>query len=101
MWQGRRAADPYRFVLERPLEAMPGSAWNYNSGGVWVLGLILKKVSGRPLEQFAKGALFEPLGIKDWEWDRFPNGDPSASGGLRLRPRDLAKLGKLVLEGGL
>jgi CubicO group peptidase (beta-lactamase class C family) len=75
--------------------------WNYNSGGVWLLGLLASKLSGRPLEEFAKASLFEPLGIRDWRWDRFPNGDPSASGGLRLRPRDLAKLGQLVLDGGL
>jgi Beta-lactamase len=68
--------------------------------GVWLLGLILQKVSGRPLDQFAKEALFEPLGIKDWAWERFPNGDPYASTGLRLRPRDLAKLGQLVLDNG-
>jgi CubicO group peptidase (beta-lactamase class C family) len=100
VWQGRSASDPYRFVLERSVEATPGGVWNYNSGGVWLLGLILRKVSGQPLEQFAKEGLSEPLGIKDWECDRFPNGDPSASGGLRLRPRDLAKLGQLVLDGG-
>ena len=99
--QGRSASDPYRFVLARPVETRPGTAWNYNSGGVWLLGLILRKVSGQPIEEFAKEALLEPLGIKDEVWDRFPNGDAATSGGLRLRPRDLAKLGQLVLDGGI
>jgi CubicO group peptidase (beta-lactamase class C family) len=31
--QARIAADPYRAVLERSVEAAPGSAWNYNGGG--------------------------------------------------------------------
>ena len=99
--QARIAADPYRAVLESSVEAAPGTAWNYNGGGVWLLGLILKKVSGLPLDQFAKEALFEPLGIKDWAWERFSSGDPYASGGLQLRPRDLAKLGQLVLDDGV
>jgi CubicO group peptidase (beta-lactamase class C family) len=30
--QGRSASDPYRFVLARPVETTPGTAWNYNSG---------------------------------------------------------------------
>jgi CubicO group peptidase (beta-lactamase class C family) len=34
-------------------------------------------------------------------WDRFPNGDAATSGGLRLGPRDLAKLGQPVLDGGV
>ena len=99
--QGHSASDPYRFVLARPVETTPGTAWNYNSGGVWLLGLILRKVSGQPIEEFAEEALFEPLAIQDELWGRFPNGDAATSGGLRLRPRDLAKLGQLVLDGGV
>lgn len=98
--RGRIEPDPYRFVLGRSVVAAPGLEWNYNSGGVWLLGLILGKVSGQRLDDLAKASLFEPLGIKDWEWQRFPNGDPYTSGGLRVRPRDLAKLGQLVLDGG-
>ena len=98
--RGRIAPDPYRFVLERSVVAMPGLVWNYNGGGVWLLGLLLSKVSGRPLDDLARVTLFEPLGINDWEWEHFPNGGPDTAGGLRLRPRDLAKLGQLVLDGG-
>jgi CubicO group peptidase (beta-lactamase class C family) len=98
--QGALDPYPYHFVLERSVEATPGTAWNYNSGGVWLLGLMLRKVAEQPLEQFANEALFEPLGIQDWEWGRLGNGDLGTSGGLQLRPRDLAKLGQLVLDGG-
>src|SRR5579875_2652499 len=66
----RRAPDPYRFVLQQPLAAMPGTMWNYDSGGVELLGLILEKVARRPLDVFARKALFAPLGITDWAWRR-------------------------------
>lgn len=99
--QGWSASDPYRFVLARPVAKTPGTAWNYNSGGVWLLGVILRKISKQPIEEFAEKALLGPLGIQDEVWGRFPNGDAATSGGLRLRPRDLAKLGQLVLDGGV
>src|SRR5881227_3384924 len=38
---GYVSPDPYRFVLERSIKASPGTAWNYNGGGVWLLGLVL------------------------------------------------------------
>jgi CubicO group peptidase (beta-lactamase class C family) len=99
----REAPDPYRFVLARPLATAPGTLWNYDSGGVDLLGAILQKVARRPLFVFAKQALFAPLGIRDWAWTRLSggaHGAPAAGGGLWLRPRDLAKIGQLVLNRG-
>jgi CubicO group peptidase (beta-lactamase class C family) len=95
-----QAADPYRYVLERPIANPPGEIFNYITGAPSVLGAVLCKVTGKPLDQLEKEVLFEPLGIADAEWTHFDNGDPMAGGGLRLRPRDLAKIGQLVLARG-
>lgn len=94
------APDPYRVVLEQPMVAEPGRKWRYNNGVADLIGGVVQKATGRPLDQFARDVLFEPLGIGDWEWGRMVNGDPGASWGLRLRPRDLAKIGQLVLDNG-
>jgi CubicO group peptidase (beta-lactamase class C family) len=94
------ASDPYRFVLAQPLSAAPGTGWNYNSGGVELLGDILIKVSHQPLDKFAQQVIFDPLGIRNWAWLRSSNGKLGASWGLTLRPRDLAKIGQLVLNHG-
>jgi CubicO group peptidase (beta-lactamase class C family) len=99
-WQMGIAPRADQFVLAQPLAAPPGTVFNYNSGGVDLLGLILRKVSGKRLDEFAREVLFDPLGIEDWDWDGSSGFTPSASAGLRLRPRDLAKIGQLVLERG-
>jgi CubicO group peptidase (beta-lactamase class C family) len=94
------APDPYRLVLEQPMVAEPGKKWRYNNGVAELVGGVVQKATGRPLDQFANDVLFEPLGITDWEWGRMASGDPGASWGLRLRPRDLAKIGQLILDHG-
>jgi CubicO group peptidase (beta-lactamase class C family) len=88
------------FVLAQPLAAQPGEVFNYNSGTANLLGLILRKVTGKRLDAFARETLFDPLGIEDWDWDYDAGFNPAAASGLRLRPRDLAKIGQLVLERG-
>lgn len=49
------------------------------------------------LPDYARKVLFEPLGITDWEWVNDVRGRPLAFAGLRLRPRDLARIGRMVL----
>lgn len=93
-------ADPIGYVLARPVVARPDVLWTYNGGGTELLGNILEQVSGKPLEAFAREALFQPLGMTDVEWKTYKNGKIAAAAGLRLRPRDAAKIGQLVLNRG-
>jgi CubicO group peptidase (beta-lactamase class C family) len=92
--------DPLRYVLAKPIVAPADLIWNYNGGGTDLLGAVIARVSGKALEVFANEALFEPLGITDWEWQHYQNKKISAAAGLRLRPRDAAKIGQLVLAHG-
>jgi CubicO group peptidase (beta-lactamase class C family) len=93
------ASDPCRYVLGLPVTAPAGQEFFYNTGALTLMSAIVRKATGRPLDEFARETLFEPLGITRVEWNRY-KGDSDAGGGLRLRPRDMAKLGQLVLAGG-
>jgi CubicO group peptidase (beta-lactamase class C family) len=95
-----RAADRYRYVLERPMVAEPGTQWNYNGGATALLAKLISRGTEQPLLDYARETLFEPLGITDVEWVADSGGDPFAASGLRMRPRDLAKIGQLVLDRG-
>src|SRR6266576_2348456 len=92
--------DPIRYILERPIVAAPGTKFAYNTGISIVLGEIVYKVSGLRADKFAERYLFEPLGISDYYWAKVPDDIVETGGGLFLRPRDMAKLGYLFLNGG-
>ncbi|GAA4074941.1 serine hydrolase domain-containing protein [Actinomadura miaoliensis] len=47
-----------------PLMYQPGERWLYNIGSL-VLGVLVERVSGQPLETFLRERLFGPLGMKD------------------------------------
>ncbi|WP_371779732.1 serine hydrolase domain-containing protein [Streptosporangium subroseum] len=47
-----------------PLVHQPGEKWMYHTGSD-VLGVLMARATGRPLEEFLKERLFEPLGMRD------------------------------------
>ena len=94
------APDRIRYVLERPVVAPPGTRWTYSGGAVALVGDIIVRGTGMPLPEFARSALYTPLGITATEWATGRDGVASAASGARLRPRDLLRIGAMILAGG-
>ena len=95
------APDRYRYILERPILEPPGTRWAYCGGATALLGGLIADGTGRSLSQYGQAMLFGPLGIGDFEWMAGEDAVPSAASGLRLAPRDLARIGELVLAEGV
>ncbi len=51
-------------LAKQPLEFSPGEAWNY-SVSTDVVGYLVEKVTGRPLDQVFRERIFEPLKMAD------------------------------------
>lgn len=99
-WVGR-PRDPVRAILDKPLFATPGDAFRYRDCDPQLVGYSLERLTGTSEERFARSELFEPLGISDVVWNAGPIGESMAAHGLYLRPRDLAKLGQVMLDDGV
>jgi CubicO group peptidase (beta-lactamase class C family) len=99
-YQMYESGDPIGFVLARNLIETPGEKFYYNSGLTILLGGIVKNTSGLYIDEFAGQYLFAPMGITDYHWDKFQDGNIQTDGGLHLRPRDMAKIGYMILKNG-
>jgi CubicO group peptidase (beta-lactamase class C family) len=94
------APDRYRYVFEQAFAHEPGTTWTYSGGDVAVIARILERGTGMALEDYAAQALFAPLGIEAHEWLKDRQGVAFAASGLRLRPRDFVKIGRLIADRG-
>lgn len=81
--------------------ARPGTEFAYNSLNTYILGAIVYKKTGKHISDYLKERLFDPLGITDIAWEKCPMGLEKGGWGLYIRPEDMAKIGVLVLNGGV
>src|SRR5690242_14488687 len=121
----RQAPDDWLATLAGvPMLRQPGEAWLYNTCSD-IQGVLVARVSGRPLPEFLAERIFEPLGMTDTAFyvpaeklDRLPPYHnevmpiddaiwtappifPSGSGGLVSTLADLHRFGRMLLaEGG-
>lgn len=82
-------------------EAPPGVRWFYNTPAYGQLSKVLQRATGRTMDDISKEWLTGPLGMADSRWQlrrgRLVVGNDH---GFVTTPRDLARLGLLVLHGG-
>ena len=95
-----KADDWVAYALNLPMAYQPGEHWAYNSASLWLVGEIISKTSNITIPEFADKYLFKPMGIKDFEWGFSPKGRAWLAGNAKMKPRDMAKFGYMVLNKG-
>jgi CubicO group peptidase (beta-lactamase class C family) len=90
-----------RYVLGKKQLHEPGAVFNYNGGNTQVMADLLTKQTGVSFDQYIAEKLFKPLNITNYEWRTDMLFRPVSFAGLRLTPKDLLKIGQLMLNGGV
>lgn len=91
--------DPISYILEKPLVDEPGTAFNYSTGNMVLLGEIIHNASNMSIDEFSEKYLFEPLNIDTALWAvKFENGVDGNN--LMITPRAMVKFGAIYLNEG-
>ncbi len=93
--------DWVKYILEKPLDAVPGERYNFNSGVGMILSKIIQNLTDESLSSYLNRRLFKPLEINKWIWTADPSGTTNATNGLHLTPLDFAKIGYLMIKNGV
>lgn len=89
------------FLFSQPLTSKPGQRFNYNTGVSHILPLLAGRIANVDPRTFFETQLAKPLGFESYQWQTDPQGNLQGGKGLFLRPKDLLKVGKLILSAGL
>ena len=99
------------FTTPGPPLFAAGTSFKYHDPAVHILGHILTKAAGEPLEEVFKKRVADPIGMKQFRWSNYGNKDgvlfnnPAGTpgkdqGGVYSSPRDLTRYGLLYLNKG-
>ena len=93
--------DWYRFMLDLPMKYKPGEHYAYCSGGVNLIGGVIRSITGEWLPEYFDETVAKPLDIRRYYMNLTPTDELYFGGGMRLRPRDYLKFGQVYLDHGL
>jgi CubicO group peptidase (beta-lactamase class C family) len=66
LWRtAKTPAEAWRQVLASPVQLPPGHTMTYSDLGAMIMGKVIERVSGMPLDRFARERIFVPLGMFD------------------------------------
>ena len=66
LYRELRGRDQYlRAIAERPLKTPPGTETIYSDWDMVLLGLVVERITGQPLDVFASERIFQPLGLRE------------------------------------
>jgi len=88
------------YILGLDLNDQPGTIYSYKDSDPHLLSAIVQKATGKPLDEFGKDVLFDPLGLTNYHWHRYSDGVTMGSWGILTTPRELAKVAQCVLDSG-
>lgn len=89
------------YALSRPMVDKPGGRMIYSTGTSHLLSVILTRATGMSTLDFANRYLFEPMDIRIGGWDRDPQGYYMGGNNMAMRPPDMVKIGRMMMDAGL
>ena len=78
----------------------PDEVFFQNPRAINLIGGIVAKATGKPMDAYLAERVFGPMGIESAVWSRDAAGNIITMTGLKILPEDLAKIGVLCLQKG-
>jgi len=97
----QKPSNSLEYVLGLGMDASPGTRYRYKDGDPHIMSAILQERAGKTTRDWAWEVLFNRIGINILQWHTYKDGITMGGFGILTTPRELAKIGQLVLNNGM
>ena len=88
------------YIFGLSMHATPGAIYRYKNSDPHLLSAVIQEATGIAMRDWAKDVLFDEIGITRLEWLNYKDGITMGGYGIKTTPRELGKIGQLVLNKG-
>ena len=89
------------FMRKLPRDTAPGTTWVYKTGETNLIGVLVRRATGKSLVAYAEEKIWKPAGMeRDGFWMTDQTHAEVSGCCLSVSLRDYARFGQFVLEGG-
>ena len=100
-WFREKPADRTEVYFRVPDQKYPGTLFKYDSSATYMLGVIVEKVTGKPLLEYLKDKVLREIGFsEDAYCIQAPGGHSFGDSGVMCTARDLLLFARFVLNKG-
>lgn len=101
-WFTSGTEDRGEVYFRKPAKRVPGTTWEYDSPGAFMLGMIVEKLTGKPFLEYLKARFLLAGGFSaDAYCLQCPGGYSFGDSGVMCTARDLLVFARFVMDGGV
>jgi len=94
-------SNSLNYIFNLKMHSTQGTQYKYNDGDPHVISAILQEKTGRATRDWAQEVLFSKIGITKIEWIKSKDDITMGGYGIKTTPRELGKIGQLILNDGM
>ncbi|MDR0232523.1 MAG: beta-lactamase family protein [Dysgonamonadaceae bacterium] len=95
-----KPSNSLEYILGLSMLYASGEHFYYKDGDPHLISAILQRQTGKTMKDWAEQVLFSKIGFKNYDWAVYKDGITMGCFGISTTPREMARIGHLVLNKG-
>ena len=97
----QKPSNSLDYILGLGMHSSVGTQFRYKDGDPHIMSAIIQEKTGKTMRDWAWEVLFSKIGVNRLQWITYKDGITMGAFGILTTPRELGKIGQLILNDGM